>query len=288
MKPAHRIEGLGEIAGNYDAMLCDVWGVVHDGEMAFPDACAAMIRFRAERGPILLLSNAPRPGEDVAEMLDRMSVPRDAYDGILTSGDATRVEMERRQRQSFHYIGPDRDRSVWAGLDVNEAAIADADFVLCTGLFDDERETPDDYAGRLAAMGQRGLPMICANPDIKVSRGPKLIWCAGALAEAYEKLGGEVVYFGKPHLPVYGLGQARLDEMAGKPVHKTRILAVGDGVRTDILGANRAGIDALLITSGIHWEQFGAAPQLPDASKVLHALEAADLFATAFQPHLTW
>ncbi len=288
MKPAHRIESLGDIAAGYDAMLCDVWGVVHDGQAAFPLACAALARFRAERGPVLLLSNAPRPGSAVVQMLDRLKVPREAYDGILTSGDATRADMERRQGQAFHFLGPDRDREVWAGLDLRETEIADAGFVLCTGLFDDEREGPDDYAGRFAAMLRRGLPMICANPDIKVSRGPRLIWCAGALAAAYERLGGEVVYFGKPHLPVYGLALDRVAALAGKPVGPGRILAVGDGLKTDILGANRAGIDALLVTSGIHWEQFGSAPATPEPARVLQALEAGDLFAAAFQPHLAW
>jgi len=288
MKPAHRIEGLNEIAGHYDAMLCDVWGVIHDGKTAYPEAVQAMTRFRADRGPILLLSNAPRPAASVAEMLDRMGVPRTAYDGILTSGDATRLEMARREGQRFHFLGPDRDRPLWAGLDLAEAPITEADFVLCTGLFDDDTETPDDYAATFDDMRRRGLQMICANPDIKVSRGPKLIWCAGALAAAYEKRDGQVVYFGKPHLPVYALAADRLAELAGKPVEPARILAVGDGMRTDILGGNRAGIDALLITAGIHWEQFGRAPHAPDAAQVLQTLEAEELFAVAFQPHLRW
>lgn len=288
MSSARHIEGLGAIAAGYDAMLCDVWGVLHDGQTAFPDACTAMARFRAERGPILLLSNAPRPGGSVVQMLDRMKVPRDAYDGILTSGDATRSEMERRQGQAFFYIGPDRDRAVWDGLDVREADIGAADFVLCTGLFDDDREEPGDYADRFAAMHARGLEMICANPDIKVSRGTKLIWCAGALAAAYEAIGGSATYFGKPHMPVYMQAKEKLAALAGKAVDSTRILAVGDGLRTDILGANRAGIDALLITSGIHWEQFGKAPQTPDLALVHQTLAGADLFAAAFQPHLKW
>jgi HAD superfamily hydrolase (TIGR01459 family) len=247
-----------------------------------------MARFRAERGPVLLLSNAPRPGASVVEMLDRLAVPREAYDGILTSGDATRAEMARRPGQAFHFLGPDRDREVWAGLDVRETDIAGADFVLCTGLFDDEREGPEDYAGRFAAMRRRDLPMICANPDIKVSRGAKLIWCAGALATAYEAMGGAVVYFGKPHPPIYSLALERLAGLAGRAVDPARILAVGDGLKTDILGANRAGIDALLVTSGIHWEQFGKAPHAPDSAEVLRRLEAEELFAVAFQPHLTW
>lgn len=287
MKPAHPIASLGEIADRYDAMVCDVWGVVHDGRAAHPIACEALARFRRERGPVLLLSNAPRSGASVVTLLRSLGVPDDAYDGILTSGDATRVEMERRGPAAFYHLGPDRDRDVFEGLACREAGADEADFILCTGLFDDDRETPDTYADLLAKARGRGLPMICANPDIKVSRGTKLIWCAGAVAAAYEKLGGEVLYFGKPHAPVYAQALERLNVLAGRTVAMTRILAVGDALATDILGANRCGIDALLITSGIHAEQFGT-PETPDINRVYAALDGEDLFAEAFQSHLKW
>ena len=287
MKPAHPIASLGDISGHYDAALCDVWGVVHDGHAAFPEACAALQRFRSERGPVLLLSNAPRPGESVVALLDQLGVPRDAYDGILTSGDATRLDMERRGDAPFFHLGPNRDREVWAGLAAREVKPEEASFILCTGLFDDERETPDTYRDMLAMAASHGLPMICANPDIKVSRGPKLIWCAGAVAAAYEAIGGAVTYFGKPHPPVYDQALDQLDRLAGKPVEPTRILAIGDGLKTDILGANRAGIDALLITSGIHAADFGPA-HAPDTGRVHTALETHEVFAAAFQARLTW
>lgn len=276
----HAIASLGEIAGRYDAILSDVWGVIHDGKAAFPDACAALAQFRATRGPVLLLSNAPRPGEDVIGLLDQLGVPRDAYDGILTSGDATRAEMMRRGAAAFHHIGPARDRSVWAGLPVREVRLDSAAFILCTGLFDDERETPDDYAATLAAAHEAGLAMICANPDLQVHRGAKLIWCAGALAAAYEKLGGEVVYFGKPHPPVYDAALQRLADIKGVALDPTRILAIGDGMRTDILGANRTGLDALFITGGIHVDLFAGAADVPEI------LSAHELFAVAYQPGL--
>lgn len=288
MTTISEIASLGDIAAGYDAILCDVWGVVHDGKSAFPAAVAALARFRAERGPVLLLSNAPRPGESVIEMLDHLNVPRDAYDGILTSGDATRAEMARRGAASFYHLGPPRDRVVWAGLPAVETKLDAASVLLCTGLADDEREGPDDYKELLAAARARDLPMICANPDIKVHRGARLIWCAGAVAAAYEAIGGHVVYFGKPHPPIYAEALTRLGTLAGRTLEATRILAVGDGMHTDILGANRTGIDALLISSGIHAERFGAAPDAPEARRVAAELDGEDLFAVAFQPRLKW
>jgi len=282
------IASLGDIAAGYDAILCDVWGVVHDGRSAFPAAAAALARFRAERGPVLLLSNAPRPGESVIEMLDQMAVPRDAYDGVLTSGDAARAEMARRGAAPFLHVGPPRDRVVWAGLPAVETKLDEAAVLLCTGFADDEREGPDDYRDLLAAARTRELPMLCANPDIKVHRGARLIWCAGALAAAYEAIGGQVTYFGKPHPPIYAQALARLGALAGRPLEATRVLAVGDGMHTDILGANRTGIDALLISSGIHAERFGPAPDAPEARRVAAELDGEDLFAVAFQPRLKW
>jgi len=279
----HAIASLGEISERYDAVLSDVWGVIHDGKAAFPDACAALARFRAERGPVLLLSNAPRPGDDVVKLLDQLGVPREAYDGILTSGDATRAEMTRRGASAFHHIGPERDRTVWEGLPAREVQLTSAEFILCTGLFDDERETPDDYAETLKTAHEAGLRMICANPDIQVHRGSKLIWCAGALAAAYEKLGGEVLYFGKPHPPVYDAALKRLAEIRGAALDPTRILAIGDGMRTDILGANRTGLDALFITAGIHGELFAE-----DDADVSAILSEKELFAAAWQAKLSW
>jgi len=278
----HAIASLSDIAQRYDAVLSDVWGVVHDGKAAFPEACAALQRFRAEHGPVLLLSNAPRPGEEVVKLLDQVGVPRGAYDGILTSGDATRAEMVRRGASAFHHIGRDIDRTVWAGLPAREVQLTSAEFILCTGLFDDERETPDDYADTLAQAREAKLSMICANPDIQVHRGTKLIWCAGALAAAYEKLGGEVIYFGKPHPPVYDQALKQLGEM--KPgLDAAKILMIGDGLRTDILGANRVGIDALFITGGIHGEQFA-----DSEVNVAAALAEQELFAAAHMPRLKW
>jgi HAD superfamily hydrolase (TIGR01459 family) len=238
------LSGLREIASDYDALVCDVWGVLHNGQVANQSAVDALRRFRAQ-GRVVLLSNAPRPKRDLLEQFARYRIPADAYDEIVTSGIATRLDLERRRPRTMYHLGPDRDRGIFEGLGIAETGIADAEIVLNSGLFDDEIETPDDYRGRLAQMKARGLPMLCANPDWRVQRGGKLIWCAGALADAYEKIGGAVIYYGKPRPAIYELVRAHASG---------RMLAIGDGLHTDIKGANAAAIDALFIADGIHGE----------------------------------
>ena len=248
------LSGLREIASDYDALVCDVWGVLHDGHAARQDAVAALKEFRNSRGRVILLSNAPRPKRDVEAMFKRFGVALDCYDEIVTSGIATRIDLENRskaKRLRIFHLGPERDRGIFDGLNVEASDIATADIVLNSGLFDDDVETPDDYKGRLAEMRTRNLLMLCANPDWVVQRGGKLIWCAGALADAYEKIGGPVIYYGKPKPEIYDLVRASAPR-------STRMLAIGDGMHTDIKGANAAGIDALFIADGVHGEEIGA------------------------------
>jgi HAD superfamily hydrolase (TIGR01459 family) len=253
------LAGLSEIASDYDALICDVWGVLHDGKHARRDAVEALQKFRATRGPVVLLSNAPRPVSDLQKQFVHYGVPPDCYDAIMTSGVAARDDLERRahgMRFPILHIGPERDRGVFEGLPIDCGDAADAKIVLCTGLYDDDNETPDDYRGMLKDIRARGLAMLCANPDIVVQRGDKLIWCAGAIAREFEKLGGVVVYYGKPHLPVYAMTLAKAHAAAGREIRKP--LAIGDGLATDIRGANAAGIDALFIADGVHGEEIGA------------------------------
>ena len=248
------LSGLSEIASDYDALVCDVWGVLHDGHTGNQEAVSALKEFRNSGGRVILLSNAPRPKRDVETMFKRFDIPPDCYDEIVTSGIATRMELENRsktERLHMFHLGPDRDRGIFEGLDIEPSEIANADIVLNSGLFDDDVETPDNYKDRLAEMKARDLLMLCANPDWVVQRGGKLIWCAGALADAYQKIGGEVIYYGKPMTPIYDLVRA------STPGAK-RLLAIGDGMHTDIKGANAAGIDALFIADGIHGEEIGA------------------------------
>jgi HAD superfamily hydrolase (TIGR01459 family) len=247
--------GLGEVAGGYDVLFCDVWGVLHDGRIAHGAAVEALQQFRAQRGPVILLSNAPRPAEDVEEQFARLRVPPNCYDSILTSGMVAREDLRRRASwkppQMLH-IGPLRDSGIFAGLPIRCVTAELAEIVLCTGLFDDDEETPEDYRAMLSSLMDQGLPLLCANPDIVVQRGGKLVWCAGALARLYTELGGNSVYYGKPYAPIYAeaLTLARMAANRAEP----RVLALGDGLETDIRGANLAGLDAVFIVDGIHGE----------------------------------
>ena len=245
------ITGLSELAPAYDALICDVWGVIHDGHRAHPAAVEALIHFRKKHGPVVLLTNAPRRADSVAALCAGYGVPPDCYDAIVSSGEAARDALARESGAGtlpLYYIGPDKDLPVMEGLDLDLTGIVEARLAMCTGLLDDLTETPEDYAGRLATMRARNLTMICANPDLVVHRGPKLCYCAGALAKEYEKLGGTVVYYGKPHRPIYDAALAAAGNVK-KP------LAIGDGMFTDILGANRAGLDVLFIADGVHGEE---------------------------------
>jgi HAD superfamily hydrolase (TIGR01459 family) len=253
----HLISGLSEIAAGHDALICDVWGVVHDGHRHHPDAADALYRFKEKHGPVVLLTNAPRVPAEVAAQCASYGLPPDCYDAIVSSGGAAREELERRsvsRTLPLHYIGPDRDLPMIQGLDVAPTGIGEAEVALAIGLRDDMTETVEDYAGELAAMRARGLTMLCANPDLVVHRGERLVYCAGALAQAYEALGGAVLYYGKPHLPVYESALAQLGALLGHP--PKRPLAVGDGLLTDIKGANAAGLEALFIADGVHGEQI--------------------------------
>jgi HAD superfamily hydrolase (TIGR01459 family) len=251
--PAIAIQSsIANLAPDFDAWLVDIWGVMHNGARAFEAACAATGTFRSRGGVVVLLSNAPRPFPAVTRHLDALGVPRQAYDTGITSGDVTRGLIEGWQGRAIMHIGPERDQGLFAGLDVQLSPAEAADGVVCSGLFDDTRETPGDYAPLFDGLLARRIPMICANPDMVVERGSQLVYCAGALAAAYEAIGGEVIYAGKPHLPIYARAFATIDEIAGRHVAKDRILAIGDGINTDLLGAHAAGIGSLFIASAVH------------------------------------
>jgi HAD superfamily hydrolase (TIGR01459 family) len=272
----------------YDVLLCDVWGVVHNGLESFPAACEALRRFRGSGGAVILITNAPRPGDGVVRILDRFKVPRESYDAIVSSGDVTRGVVESRLSERVFHIGPERDLPIFAGLNVSFAPVETADYVVCSGLFDDTRETPADYRELLAAMRARSLFMLCANPDIVVERGEDLIYCAGALADAYADIGGEVLYCGKPHAPIYetAIGQAARVR-GGEPPPLNRVLAIGDSIRTDLKGAAMFGIDCLFIVSGIHAADVQSAGA-HDLSGLLEAFGAAGVAPKAVMRKLQW
>ena len=276
------LPGIGSLTAGTQAWIVDIWGVMHNGVSAFPTAVEACRKFRASGGTVLLLSNAPRPFTAVITHLRQLSVPDDAYDGGVTSGDVTRGLIGAEPGRAFLHIGPDRDSGLFEGLDVKRVRASAAEVILCSGLYDDNKETPDDYEPLFSPLVERRLPMICANPDIKVERGDKLIYCAGALAERYRQMGGEVTYAGKPYMPAYEQAFRAIAALRGKSVAKDAILAIGDGVETDIRGGCAAGLRTVFVASGVH-----LSAGLSDAS--LHALYAKRDFAPiAAMTALAW
>lgn len=275
--PLPLIHSIGELQFPADVWFLDIWGVLHNGVRPYAGAVSACTAFRKGGGKVILVSNSPRPRDGVARQLDTVGVPREAYDAILTSGDVSRALIARHKGEAVFHLGPERDLPVYDGTGVtvvkaSDARADEAKAIVCTGLFDDETETPENYRAMLGDFRARDLDMICVNPDIKVERGERIIYCAGALAEAYEGLGGRVHYAGKPYAPIYEAAFALSSELAGRAVSKDRILAIGDGVKTDIAGALQAGIAAVYVASAVHVKRSetlsdAASRLFPDAAK---------------------
>ena len=257
---------LRDLVHDTDVLISDIWGVVHNGVVAFPEACEALQTFRKQGGTVVMLTNSPRPTPAVQEQLRDLRVPDDCYDDIVTSGDLSRHYIAARPGQPLYQIGPDRDGPTFHGLDVNFAPLERADYIVCTGLFDDETETAEDYREILLKALSRKLPMICANPDIIVERGHMMIYCAGAIAELYRELGGDVTFYGKPHLPAYQRAFELAAARRGAAVPRERMLAIGDSVRTDLAGANNSGIACVFVTRGIHSADFASLEELDAAT----------------------
>jgi HAD superfamily hydrolase (TIGR01459 family) len=275
------------LAAAYDVVLCDVWGVVHNSVIAYTEACTALTRFRRRGGTVILITNAPRPAEFVRALLDELAVPREAYDAIVSSGDVTRALIAARAGESAFHVGPARDVPIFDGLDTLLAPIESADYVVCSGLFDDTTEIPQDYNALIATMRARGLAMVCANPDIVVERGDKLVYCAGAIADLYASAGGSVLYAGKPYRAIYEQALAAARSVRGRETAYERLLAIGDSVRTDLGGAAAFGIDCLFVTRGIHAEELGGREQ-PSAAALGGIFAAAGLAPKAVTQRLVW
>jgi HAD superfamily hydrolase (TIGR01459 family) len=281
------IPHFSQLAPAYDALLCDVWGVVHNGIAAFPESCDALMRMRARGGTVVLITNSPRPSEQVTRQLGRLHVPPESFDAIVSSGDVTRAVIKERHGQSLFHMGPERDDSIFSGLNVRFAPLESADYVVCSGLYDDDVETPDDYRGRLEAMLKRRLFMVCGNPDVVVERGDRLVYCAGAIADLYQTMGGEVLYAGKPYRPIYDMALVEAEAAAGRKFTLEKVLAVGDSVRTDLKGARALGVDFLFVTSGIHAEELGGRGR-PDAAALIATFAAAGEMPKAVMRQLVW
>lgn len=249
-----KIESILDIIMPYKTLFCDIWGVVHNGVAIDLQVINLLLELRKKGINVILVTNSPRLSSQVKNQLKTMGVPEDAYDFIVTSGDATRELIEQGPRRLFH-IGADQELHILDGLNNEIVELEEADGVLCTGLFDAEHDKLEDYHMLLQIARSRNLPFICANPDLQVWRGDQLLYCAGALAREYSLLGGRCFIAGKPHSAIYDLAY-KCAASLGVEIKKSEILAIGDGLLTDIKGAFAFGIDSLYVVGGVDRENF--------------------------------
>lgn len=282
------LDRAGDLLSAHDVAFCDVWGVVHDGVKAYPEANEALARFRAGGGTVILVSNVPTTSDYVERLLARFGVRRDAWDGLVTSGDLTRWRLREGGEKAVHHIGTDGDRQIFDGLGVSLVGLDAAQIVVATELVDDRRETAEDYLPVLRAARARGLPFICGNPDLAVYVGAELRPCAGALALLYADLGGEVFWCGKPHAPAFERALALATAARGAEPAKDRILAIGDSLRTDIAGGRDFGIKGLLVAGGLHRDKLLGADGAIHQPGLALACAFSGVEPHAVVPRLRW
>lgn len=285
--PPREIHGLSELSARFPAVLCDVWGVVHDGVSPLQSGVEALMSYRNNGGVVMLISNAPRPSWAVSKQMAEIGVNLACFDGLVTSGDITRSYLEERKGVRVFHLGPDRDLSIYQDLAVNISELDSADVVCCSGLFNEMTEQPEQYDPILAQMYELGLLMVCANPDIVVESGDRLIPCAGALAARYEAIGGSAMIVGKPNAQIYERAMLEIGTLLADQSAVSRVLAIGDGARTDVLGANRAGLEVLFIASGIHASEYGDEGRKA-AADVAAFMDRNEAVADYFMPRLCW
>lgn len=275
---------LSAIVDDYSAIFSDVWGVIRDGHALLPEAIHALQEARRHGKPVILVSNSPRPASDLSRQLSYMGAPDDAWDGIVTSGDATRLALAELAPGPFFKIGPaGGDDRLYDGLDIRFSGLENARAVVCTGLTNEIGWEPEDYRDLLTDLASRRIPMVCANPDIVVQVGDELVWCAGALARLYRELGGKSIISGKPHKPIYELAYQALNLIGWHDARDT-VLAIGDGPETDIAGAARIGVDGLFVGDGIVGGEMGGSNL--DAAELV--LREYGVNAEWFTPRLIW
>ena len=270
--PLPVLSNAGPLLSQYEVLFCDIWGVVHNGLRAYSEGCAALVKFRQNGGTVILLSNAPRTADTVLQILQAKAVPENIADAIVPSGDLARHFAREQGITQVHHIGPERDYDVFDGAGLERVEMGQAEAIFCTGLIRDRQETGEDYRERLRPAAERGLTLICANPDLVVDVGGTLLPCAGAIAKVYEDMGGNVYWAGKPFAVAYAHARDIAGKLRGAAVSKSSILAIGDAVRTDIAGAVQFGIDSLFIGQGIHRDTV-----MPEGE--LNAAALAEIFA---------
>ena len=285
------IANLAQVASRYDAVFCDLWGCLHDGVKPFPAAVAALRAYRAQGGIVILVTNAPRPKPSVVKQIQAMGVPDDAWDEVVSSGDAAQYALiTGAVGRRVHHIGTEKDLTFFTDFaddlqdtvkreqPIERVQLSDAQGIVCTGLFDDLTETPEDYRATLLMAKTKGLPMLCANPDVIVDMGHLRLYCAGAIAQAYEMMGGKALYFGKPHPPIYDLARRRLSALTDVP--DPAILCIGYGITTDVQGGLSEGLDTLFVTGGIATAEFGPDSDNPIKDLLKTYLDARQMTAT--------
>ena len=279
------------ISSKYEAVFCDLWGCIHNGKESFKDSIKALLRFRNRGGKVILLTNAPRPQLAIIDFLNQLKITKKYYDAIVTSGDATQLSLQSgNYGHDIFHIGPSRDLCIFDAGDnsvndfnpINLVEIAKASCILCTGLFNDQIENPDDYKKIINQGVDKKLPLLCANPDIQVDYGHQRLWCAGAIANNYRKAGGKSIYFGKPHKAIYDLALKKLYDI-DPTISKHKIICIGDGIKTDILGGNSMGLDTLFVSGGLADKETGTidGSESPDKDKLKLFFQKANLFPTA-------
>jgi HAD superfamily hydrolase (TIGR01459 family) len=279
--------GLSSLAGNYDAILSDVWGVLHNGVVPHTSACEALMKYREGGGRVVLITNAPRPSPAIVELIDRIGVPREAYDAMVSSGDVTRGMLADYRGKTLHYVGPPNENdSLFEGLGVTLGAAENAAALVVTDL-DTDDDTPDMYNERMKLWLRRNLPLICANPDRVVEHGDRLLYCGGALADLYEAQGGRILMAGKPYRPIYDEALRLAERAAGRTLDKARVLAIGDSVRTDAIGAANFGIDLMFITGSIHAEELDAFGD-PDPAAIRALVAPSGARLAGYGARLAW
>ena len=279
------LSGLSDIAHQYDVLLCDIWGVIHNGVSLFPETIQCLETWQKQCGIVLLLTNAPRPSQFVQERLDSLGLPRTAYHSILSSGDVAYHMLSERaeQKQICHFVGSTADKYIFNNIDITYDSATVADFIFITGLRNDTHETLEDYKSEIEIWCQHQLPLICANPDKTVHIGDRQVYCAGAIAELYENSGGEVIWIGKPYPPIYNLARQRILDITD--TQENRILAIGDGIETDILGANQEELDVVFVTSGLmsHLEKT-----THTHTQIVALLQQCNVYANYHLKQLSW
>jgi len=277
------------VSSDYRAVFCDIWGVIHNGKQHFPDAYEALKRFKRDYGPVILISNSPRPRDSVQLQLSGLGIDNDGYSAIITSGDATRIYLQKLAPLGpALMIGDPRENSLYDGLGLDLTATAEnAAFISCTSPYNDDTDKPEDYIELLKPCAARGLTMVCANPDKVVQKGDRIIYCAGSIADVYESLGGKVIMAGKPYAPIYELCYQALAEL-GCDAQSDEILAIGDGLPTDVLGANAQNLDLIFIAAGIHALEATNERGILDPLRLQAMLDHEGAKAKYVAPALSW